>query len=70
MSVVDDWLKWVDEEIKHLDDEEVHYSKGVRLRRGLPGQEEDVTDSILDANKARRQRLELMRLKNLETDSR
>ena len=70
MSVVDDWLKWIDEEIKHLDDEETHYGTGVRLRRGLPGEEEDITDSVIEANKARRERLELMRLKHLENSSR
>lgn len=70
MNISDDWLKWIDEEIKHLDHEETHFGPGVRLRRGLPGQEEDVTDSVAEANRKRRERLELMRLKYLETSSR
>ena len=61
MAITDDWLKWIDEEIKHLDEENMSYGKGVRLRRGPPGQEEDVTDSAVERNAKQLERLRLLR---------
>ena len=61
MAITDDWLKWIDDEIKHLDDENMSYGKGVRLRRGHPGKEEDVTDSAVERNAKRLERLRLLR---------